>query len=909
MMDDIYFSTNLARIQDLADISLVGRNFYTLVYETFLDPAVPTVRNTLRIDGINYRSRPYLDGRPLTLIEDLHDDEVNLTDGMFRRRHYDVSAGGRFSIVIEPPLHPGNFSMGLSDVHQSSIRGKNLQQQGGDHSLAMDGSTAQFMLGWDWCEALPDRATGFYGAVHLERSGPIAILDPTIQTLDLQCSITPSRDQCSNVSLAVLVHLECIKSARDETENDDLLACMDFDTTKLVVTSDWGESWTIQPGSEDVFQEIHVKHPEEVGLWWPHGVGVKNSAHLHSFSLSIQKNGVETDQKTIHVGIRTVDTYLDKSLQSQVFRINGKRIYLVGGNWISPDQALRYSASSERYCNELELHAYAGLNLIRVWGGGVAETEAFYDCADRLGLLVYQEFWMTGDNNGRWAGEFSWPLDYSTFLKNSHDTIRRLRHHPSLLFYGGCNECLAPKESEWYPNPPFPIDDGIRRILNELDPGRFYISSSMGGKNQADKFGDDSLWMNRTYSLAYADGPYGMLLPSQFFDRNPGLSFVAKNVSIGFQPEIGSVSAPTYEGLLRFMTEVESEGYPSREAHDVGSVWRFHKHLPWHTRVENTTYDHVYSYFEHDHDVNASEWCFASQLASYEQYSSLVEGFVSHAFEWTSTVILWKTQSPWPSLRGFLYDWYLQSTGSLNGVRSVLRDPVTISFDRSSWHFRMINRRVFPLVFLDKHNIVGEYFWIDLKGNEVDSGILSITKPTVIRPMSSESLKIDGKEDQLEWTESCSSVCFLKIQLMLPRLTQARWLWLANPALGDAAVYSGLGSIRTAQTVRASLRLIQCTVGKKGMILHASITLGPDEETVLFYPIFSATFEGHDILPLLDNGDSSPVLLPGAAQLHHLRSPSFRNEGFVNVQLHSWNSPLTQDQIYCTSSNDQRTKR
>lgn len=152
-------------------------------------------------------------------------------------------------------------------------------------------------------------------------------------------------------------------------------------------------------------------------------------------------------------------------------------------------------------------------------------------------------------------------------------------------------------------------------------------------------------------------------------------------------------------------------------------------------------------------------------------------------------------------------------------------------------------------------------------------------------------------------------VCFLKIQLMLPRLTQARWLWLANPALGDAAVYSGLGSIRTAQTVRASLRLIQCTVGKKGMILHASITLGPDEETVLFYPIFSATFEGHDILPLLDNGDSSPVLLPGAAQLHHLRSPSFRNEGFVNVQLHSWNSPLTQDQIYCTSSNDQRTKR
>lgn len=88
---------------------------------------------------------------------------------------------------------------------------------------------------------------------------------------------------------------------------------------------------------------------------------------------------------------------------------------------------------------------------------------------------------MTGDNNGRWAGNFSWPIHYGAYLANVMDTVKRLRRHPSLLFYGGCNECLAPRSCEWAPNPPRPIDDGIRRLIERFDPGRFYISSSMGG--------------------------------------------------------------------------------------------------------------------------------------------------------------------------------------------------------------------------------------------------------------------------------------------------------------------------------------------------------------------------------------------------------------------------------------------
>jgi mannosylglycoprotein endo-beta-mannosidase len=210
-------------------------------------------------------------------------------------------------------------------------------------------------------------------------------------------------------------------------------------------------------------------------------MGIEEKAHLHTFTFSVFINDELSDQKQIAVGVRTIETFVDQKTKGQMFLINGRAVYLVGGNWIATDQALRYSASLRRYCHEIALHRYAGINLLRVWGGGTAERDQFYTCADRLGVLVYQEMWMTGDNNGRWAGDYSWPLDYGAYLSNVEDTVKRLRNHPSLLFYGGCNECLAPNESSWAPNPPSEINDGIRVILGSFDPDRFYIPSSMGG--------------------------------------------------------------------------------------------------------------------------------------------------------------------------------------------------------------------------------------------------------------------------------------------------------------------------------------------------------------------------------------------------------------------------------------------
>jgi hypothetical protein len=68
----------------------------------------------------------------------------------------------------------------------------------------------------------------------------------------------------------------------------------------------------------------------------------------------------------------------------------------------------------------------------------------------------------------------------------------------------------------------------------------------------------------------------------------------------------------------------------------------------------------------------SSEYCLRAQLVQYTQYRSLFESYKGKMFEWYTAVIMWKSQGPWPALRGGLYDWYLAQTGGFYGVRSAL---------------------------------------------------------------------------------------------------------------------------------------------------------------------------------------------------------------------------------------------
>lgn len=296
----------------------------------------------------------------------------------------------------------------------------------------------------------------------------------------------------------------------------------------------------------------------------------------------------------LNVGIRTVTTSVDSSAKGRVFEVNQRRVFLQGGNWITPDAMFAFSANPERYFDEVWLHREAGLNLIRVWGGGVSESDHFYEAADELGMLVLQEvrcfyrasankilraaykvlrahfslaqFWMSGDNNGRWGGDYDYPADKVGYLEAAEDVVLRLRAHASLLFWCGGNELWA----EGGGSPPAQIQEGLRNIMAERDAGRFLIMSSMdGGLNGLDMDEHDE-----EFALAVKDGPYGFLFPSQYWaEVNPGMTN-GSTVEVGFQPEVGASSFPRAEGFEKF---IPGGGVPAEGASELPPHWDFHK--------------------------------------------------------------------------------------------------------------------------------------------------------------------------------------------------------------------------------------------------------------------------------------------------------------------------------------------
>ena len=131
------------------------------------------------------------------------------------------------------------------------------------------------------------------------------------------------------------------------------------------------------------------------------------------------------------------------SLGRRDFFVNGKRVHLVGGAWV-PDMMV--NRDSARYDYEMHLCQNANVNLVRIWGGGVTPPDAFWNAADKYGLMVWSDFWVTGDTQGEFKGSPDWPLEGNVFIKNVISTIYRVRNHPSLLVWTGGNEGHARKE-------------------------------------------------------------------------------------------------------------------------------------------------------------------------------------------------------------------------------------------------------------------------------------------------------------------------------------------------------------------------------------------------------------------------------------------------------------------------------
>ena len=170
-------------------------------------------------------------------------------------------------------------------------------------------------------------------------------------------------------------------------------------------------------------------------LWWPLGEGAQP---LYDVAVTLcDAHGEALDAQTRRVGFRTVEVVQtpDDIGRSFEVHVNGRRLWVRGVNWI-PDDIFPERVSAQRYRTRLGQAADAGVNLVRVWGGGRYEADDFYDSCDELGLLVMQDFLFACA---------AYPEDDDTVAEvtaEATEAIVRLRHRASLAIWCGCNENL-----------------------------------------------------------------------------------------------------------------------------------------------------------------------------------------------------------------------------------------------------------------------------------------------------------------------------------------------------------------------------------------------------------------------------------------------------------------------------------
>lgn len=243
---------------------------------------------------------------------------------------------------------------------------------------------------------------------------------------------------------------------------------------------------------------LTIKGPE---LWWPNGMG-EQPLYLVRVEL-LDRAGELIDVQEKRIGLRTLrlDRRPDKWGESFQFVVNGVPFFAKGANWIPADTFVT-SVEETEYRRLLEDAASAHMNMLRVWGGGIYEQDAFYDICDELGICVWQDFMFSCATYPTYDAEWMANVE-----EEARQNVHRLRHHACLALWCGNNELeqglvgdgWTDKHMDWADYRRL-FDDLLPRVVGEEDPGRDYWPCSphnpCGDRGQFNNeaCGDAHLW-------------------------------------------------------------------------------------------------------------------------------------------------------------------------------------------------------------------------------------------------------------------------------------------------------------------------------------------------------------------------------------------------------------------------------
>lgn len=262
---------------------------------------------------------------------------------------------------------------------------------------------AQFQYGWDWGPKL--NTSGIWRPISLKAWNDFKIEDFYINQLQLINENAKLQMQLQNKTL------------------------LDKGLTYSIYVNDSLFIEQLETKNQKSEINFEIKNPKR---WWPHNLG---KPYLYDIKVVVKDGERVLDSMSKKIGLRTIDLVTEKDSigESFYFKVNDVPVYAKGANYI-PQNSFQNRVTNQHYDKLLNDVVDANMNMLRVWGGGIYESDIFYDLCDEKGVLVWQDFMFACA---------MYPGD-KTFLENVQqeaiDNVKRLRNHPSMALWCGNNE-------------------------------------------------------------------------------------------------------------------------------------------------------------------------------------------------------------------------------------------------------------------------------------------------------------------------------------------------------------------------------------------------------------------------------------------------------------------------------------
>jgi len=489
----------------------------------------------------------------------------------------------------------------------------------------------QSQFGWDWATRLIN--VGIHGPVRLEWTEDPLRVD----------RLVPLTELSSDLNTGTVTARLFVEGLTETAIKGEIVVELEESDIRV------SEEVEIKPGMNRCEATLTIMNPE---LWWPVGHGAQNRYTLNA---KLKLDGKLVAEKSARIGFRHVRVNQDPHPESgQYFHleINGKKIFAKGANFVPADMIFA-RLDRERYEKLTDLALEANFNMLRVWGGGLYESDDFYELCDEKGILVWQEFIFACSK-------------YPTHDKAFHDdvkneaahNIRRLAVHPSLVIWCGNNEL---EEGNWWWN----YDSGVvqpdhalfhitfPRLMAEEDPTRFYLPSSPysgdGIDPKRDDIGDQHPWGIGFGNIDFRD--YRKMICR--FPNEGGI--------------LGPTSLPTM-----------MQCFPEGQARVGSFAWQVHDNSvdSW---GEPSYADKIISYWigREAKELSIEEMTYWGGLLQGEGLREYCDNFRRRMFS-SGAAIFWMFNDCWPATRSWtIIDYYLRRTPSFFPVRRSLA-PISV---------------------------------------------------------------------------------------------------------------------------------------------------------------------------------------------------------------------------------------